>query len=497
MADWGVQKGLAQDFGFGQQTADIARRGNEMRAAQQLAEQRTAKEAADLEFATPMNAWDNENVKKYAQGKIKELGEFARSNPDYKYNVDKLRVYNQIKRELTDNQFLNEGKTVDAEEKALRAYMKDPKNAPLLDTPEFKNQLAGYENYVKTGSIDGNTANRKLFAFIPPEELTDTTPLLMKYAQATALNGKDTKWLANGAGSIHQFASDTDKALAAEGAVNDKVLGRHLQREYNDYMSKLPEGEKPLTLKQYTVGKMQPYFKGDEYHNFSYATGSKSGKGSGSEGTTKNYYAELIQNAKKAALVGAKNGIPGVVAADPEGMNQILTGGKGVINTNGMLFESSPGNYVPFKGSMSKNFTTAGTVVKADPITGQVRSSVLIQMPLSDFEASLDNADAIDFPTFGTGWLGNSATVKKGWEDKVKITTNDNGDQVAEFQLWAPLDANNTNTAGGYNHGMGGKAEGVTSDSAPTVIAQKVRNGVTYQQYSDGTIVGSDGSITK
>lgn len=497
MADFGIRSGLAVDLGFGQQTADLARRGNEMRAAQQLAEQRTAKAAADLEFATPMNAWDNENVKKYAQAKIKELGEFTRSNPDYKYNVDKLRVYNQIKRELTDNQFLNEGKTVDAEEKALRAYMKDPKNAPLLDTPEFQKQLAGYENYVKTGSIDGNTANRKLFAFIPPEELVDTTPMLMKYAQATALNGKDTKWLANGAASIHQFASDADKALAAEGAVNDKVLGRHLQREYNDYMSKLPEGEKPLTLKQYTVAKMQPYFKGDEYHNFNYSTGSKGGgKGSGADGTTKNYYAELIDNARKAALVGAKNGVPGIVAADPDGINQILTGGKGVLNTNGLLFESAPGNYVPFKGSITKNYTTSNTKAKTDPATGMTAASITVQMPLSDFEASLDNADAIDFPTIGTGWLGNTPTVKKGWEDKVKVVTDDNGNKVAEFELWAPLDRNNTNTAGGYNHGMGGKAEGVTSDSN-YVVDTKVANGVTYQKYSNGMIVGSDGSVTQ
>ncbi len=486
MADWGLRKGLAVDMGFGQQTADIARRGNEMRAAQQLAEQRVAKQAADLEFATPMNAWDNENVKKYAQGKIKELGEFTRSNPDYKYNVDKLRVYNQIKRELTDNQFLNEGRNVDAEEKALRAYMKDPKNAPLLDTPEFQNQLAGYENYVKTGSIDGNSANRKLFAFIPPEELVDTTPLLSKYASMAAQNGKDTKWLAKGAGSIHQFVSDSDKALAAEGAINDKELGRHIQREYNDYLSKLPEGEKPLNIKQYTVAKMQPYFKGDEYKNFSYATGDGGGKGSGSQGANRNFYSELIQRAQAAS------GMNKVVAADPDGVNQVLTGGKGVLNTNGLLFEASPGKFIPFKGAITKNYTTSGTKAKYD--SDGLKTSVIVTMPVNQIEEALDGADIFDMPNWFSFYSGKSEARNPNQKDNFRVYEDENGNEVADFELWALLEKTNTNTAGGYNHGMHAKAEAMNSDFDSGSTWQ-TPDGTNWQVGADGNAYGSNGQV--
>lgn len=486
MADFGIRRGLAQSFNYDQRVADIARQNDQMRQAKLYAENQAKMQAEDFDYNNAMNAWDNTQVKEFAQNKIKELGSFIRENPDYKYNLEKRIVYNNIKKELKDNKPLLEGMQVDANVKAMQQYMNDPKNAPLVQSEEFSPIKQQYENYLKTGSTDGNLANRKLFTFTPPEELVDTTPLLSKYASMAAQNGKDTKWLAKGAGSIHQFVSDSDKALAAEGAINDKVLGRHLQREYNDYMSKLGEGEKPLSLKQYTVAKMQPYFKGDEYKNFNYST-SDGGAGKGNQsGSNRNFYKELIERARTAG------GLNKVVAADPDGVNQVLTGGKGVLNTNGLLFEGSPGNYIPFKGSITKNYTTSGTKAKYDQ--DGLKTSVLVQMPLRDFEASLDNADAIDFPTFGTGWLGNEATVKKGWEDKVKISTNENGERVAEFELWAPLEGTNTNTAGGYNHGMHAKAEVITSDFESN-NTWSTPDGVNWQVGSDGNAYGSNGQV--
>ena len=377
---------------------------------------------------------------------------------------------------------------VDGNIKAMQAYMNDPKNAPIVNSEDFKPILSQYENYLKTGSVDGNTANRKLFTFAPPEERVDTTPILMKYAQAAALNGKDMKWLARGVGSVHQFVNDNDKSAAADGAIGDAVLGKYLQKEYNDYLSKVGEGQKPVTLKQYVVAKMNPYFKSDEYKNFNYATGDKGGDGSGSSSVARNYYKELIDRAKVASSSNK------IVAADPDGVNQVLTGGKGVLNTNGLLFESAPGNYIPFKGSITKNYTTSGTKAKYDQ--DGLKTSVTVQMPLEDFEASLDNADVIDYPTWGTGWLGNEATVKKGWEDKVKISTDENGNRVAEFELWAPLEGTNTNTAGGYNHGMHAKAETISSDFQPETWTTNVGGKtVNWQIGSDGNAYGSNGEV--
>lgn len=482
MADIGIRKGLAQSFGYDQATADLARQQDQMRQAKIYAENKAKMLAEDFDYNSAINAWDNTAIKEYAQGKIKELGAFVRENPDYLYNVEKRIAYNNIKRELKDSKPLMEGLQVDSNVKAMEQWKNDPKNAPLLDTPEFQKTLQDYQNYIKTGSADGNTANRKLFTFYPPEELVDTTPLLSKYAQMAAQNGKDIKYLAKGAGSIHQFVSDSDKALAAEGALNDRELGRYLRKEYNDYAEK-NNGQPPMNIKQYAVAKMQPYFKGDDYKNFSYATGDGRGSGSGAGAVTgeRNYYKELTDRAKKASNQNT------ITKADPDGLNQVLTGGRNVLNTNGMLFEASPGNYVPFKGSITKNYTTSQTKAKFDQ--DGLKASVLVQMPLTDFESSLDNADVFDYPTFGTGWLGNETTVKQGWEDRVRIVENENGEKIAEFELWAPLEEKNTNTSAGYNHGMHAKAEGTSSDFGLNAAQYKVSpDGTMYQDMSTGKI---------
>ena len=500
MAEYGIRKGLAVDLGFNQGVADIARQNDQMRQAKVYAENQAKMQAEDFDYNNAMNAWDNTQVKEFAQGKIKELGAFIRDNPDYKYNLEKRIVYNNIKKELKDNKPLLEGMQVDANVKAMQAYMNDPKNAPLVQSEEFSPIKAQYENYLKTGSTDGNLANRKLFTFTPPEELVDTTPLLSKYASLTGQNGKDTKWLANGVGSVHQFVSDMDKAAAAEGAINDKVLGRHLQREYNDYTSKLGEGQKPLTLKQYTVEKMKPYFKGDEYHNFNYATGAKKsgGSGSGADATDKNYYTELIKHAKKSSIQQVKGadgkmsyvGTGLAVNADPKGMDQILTGGKGKLNTGGMFFELTPGNFVPFTAGLIETYTTSGSKIKHDPATGTTYGTVDVQVPIDQIESYMGNADAIDFPTFGTAWAGNKPTVKKGWEDKIQL---DPSTGMASVTLTFPMDENSTNAAGGYNHGMGGKSEAVTSDTKQTISVSKLKAEGNYTDAEVQEIINNRG----
>jgi hypothetical protein len=168
MADIGIRKGLAQSFGYDQATADLARQQEQMRQAKIYAENKAKMLAEDFDYNNAINAWDNTAIKEYAQGKIKELGAFVRENPDYLYNVEKRIAYNNLKRELKDSKPLMEGLQVDANVKEMEKWKNDPKNAPLLDTPEFQKTLQDYQNYIKTGSADGNTANRKLFTFYPP-----------------------------------------------------------------------------------------------------------------------------------------------------------------------------------------------------------------------------------------------------------------------------------------------------------------------------------------
>lgn len=455
MAEYGIKQGLAQSFGYDQRVQDMARQNNAMRQAQIYSENKAKLLADDFDYNNAMNAWDNTAVKGFAQNKLKEIGKFMRENPDFESNLEKRVAYKNLTKELKDNKALNEGLQVDANIKAMQGYMNDPKNAPLVQSEDFEPIKRQYENYLKTGSIDGNTANRKLFTFTPPEELVDTTPLLSKYAQMTALNGQDKRWLAKGAGTIHQFATDMDKAAAAEGAINDRELGKYLQKEYNDYTSKLGENVKPLTLKQYVVNKMQPYFKGDEYKNFNYSTSTSDGGDKKTKGG-RNYFKELLQRTQKAG------GAP--VAASAEGAKQYLTGGQDKLNTAGMLYEKNDGNFVQVAGGLLNDFTTAGSEAKWTP--NGLMMSVIANVPVSS-STDLDQlGDFMGENVYDFGiWSDN---VNKGFDKNAKVGVDKNGNPAVSVKLWVPVESTNTNTSAAYNHGMHAKAEDVTSEFEST-----------------------------
>lgn len=448
----GLKRGLAVDFQYGQRTNDLARQNNAMRQAQIYSENKAKLLADDFDYNNAMNAWDNAAVKEFARGKLKEVGNFMRANPDFESNIEKRIAYKNLTKELKDNKALNEGLQVDGNIKAMQAWRADPKNAPLANSEDFAPIQQAYENYVKTGSIDGVTANRKLFTFTPPEELVDTTTFLSKYAQMTALNGQNTKWLANGAASIHKFATDNDKGLAAEGAINDREGGRYIQKEYNEYLSKLGEGSKPLTLKQYVVNKMQPYFKGDEYQNFSYQTQKQPSDRDNNTKTARNYFDELYSRAEKA------KGQP--VATGVEGLHQYLTGGKDQLNASGMQFESSDGNFINIKGGIVNDFTTAGSETKMTK--DGLKMSVLVNIPV-DSSTDLDRVsdfigeDIYDFGVF-------SDNIKKGYSKNAWTGTMKDGTPSVTAKLWVPAERTNTSTTAAYNYGMHGKQEAVDSD---------------------------------
>jgi hypothetical protein len=484
MAEWGIRQGLAQNFGYDQRTVDLARQQNAMRQAQIYSENKAKMLADDFDYNNAMNAWDNTQVKQYAQGKLKELGQFIRSNPDFETNVEKRVAYKNLVKELKDNKALNEGLQVDSNIKAMQQYMNDPKNAPLVNSEDFQPVLQQYQNYIKTGSVDGNTANRKLFNFVPPEELVDTTPIYAKYAQMTAQNGKNTVHLGPGAASISQFVTDQDKGMAADGLINDRQFGRYVQKEYNEYLSKLPEGQKPMNIKQYAVSKMQPYFKGTEYKNYNYHVSDGGGSGKGKKGESNRDY--LDELAKRTFTAKQTPGASTVVQASAAGVDELLTGGSGKLNTSGALFEIGGGKYIPFKSFLTKNYTTSNSEAKWDDTYGFMVSTE-IQMPLDEAVDLFDSSDAFDDPWF------SGPSVKSAFKDKISITKDEDGNDVAQIKVYKPIEYTNTSNRSAYAHGLHAKSEDInTSVNTNTGSRYLVSpDGTKYQDTETGIIYDS------
>lgn len=489
MAEYGIRKGLAVDLGFNQGVADIARQNDQMRQAKLYAENQAKMQAEDFDYNNAMNAWDNTQVKEFAQGKIKELGAFIRDNPDYKYNLEKRIIYNNIKKELKDNKPLLEGMQVDANVKAMQAYMNDPKNAPLVQSEEFSPIKAQYENYLKTGSTDGNLANRKLFTFTPPEELVDLTPYAQKYASSIARNGKEEKkW--NGVGTIRQYAKEDDKIAAVNSAMNDPVAGKHWKRKYNHYLSTIPEGEKPISFEQMVYRDFQPFVKEDEYKTYNYSTGAGKGSAKGNDAPALSPYKSVYERAFTAY---AQNGKSTPVAASVDGMRRVVAGKGDLMNTAGKFFRTTSGEMIPLNSFSTSNFTTSGTNVFFDKNYG-LMGTVQMSVPLDEFNNTLKSTKPIE--AVNTNWFSPDEMTEN--YKNVQIKENDEGKKIAVFDVMVPLEGSNESVALPYDVGVGTKAQEADSGQEPLMPAsapKKGENGVTYTLWNDGYVRGSDGSV--
>jgi len=97
-----------------QRIADLYKMDEMSRRTDAINEARVKMLANDLDFQNAANSYDNGRIKEYSMGIVKKLGQYARENPDMKYNPDKLVQFNLMRRELKDNPELNRGVASDS-----------------------------------------------------------------------------------------------------------------------------------------------------------------------------------------------------------------------------------------------------------------------------------------------------------------------------------------------------------------------------------------------
>lgn len=459
MAEYGTRRGLAQSFGFDQATADLARQQDQMRQAKIYAENKAKMLAEDFDYNSAINAWDNTAIKEYAQGKIKELGAFVRENPDYLYNVEKRIAYNNIKRELKDSKPLMEGLQVDSNIKAMEQWKNDPKNAPLLDSPQFKKTLKEYENYVRTGSTDENTANRKLFTFYPPEELIDTWGELNKIAKATQLNGESTSYL-RGTKTTKKFVTEPDKLAQANLALSNLNLRRGLEHEYNKYLeSSVPEGQKPLTLEKFVYTNMKNLFPNDEYRDTHYQVKEEREPRTTGDGTKKSESLGLYTDIVDLATLN-----PGkAIQANSLGARKLIAGSDPIIDLGSAYFQTPDGKFTPMNNLNTANFRTNKSEVIYDPTEKKYYVSADITL---DNEQIGDAFRTIN-PVTDPFWWFDNPDVDPEYGEKFSVQ----GDNVS-FKAYFPIEKSNTSLAAAYNHGAGQTLEKSDTDQPAATISR-------------------------
>lgn len=174
--EFGLVSGLAQDLQYNQRINDLRYNEQENRRAGAEAEASAKLFASDMDFKNSMNSYDNPLVKQYAIGKMKEMAEFARNNPDYKYNPMKQVELKRLKNELKDNDIVRRGMATDA---AYGEYLKDRQES-LKDPSRWDTELLDaegrkFDNYFQYGHSHGiegfNQEGPKAVVYTRPQNL--------------------------------------------------------------------------------------------------------------------------------------------------------------------------------------------------------------------------------------------------------------------------------------------------------------------------------------
>lgn len=472
MAEFGIRKGLAQSFGYDQATADLARQQDQMRQAKIYAENKTKMLADDFDYNNAMNAWDNQAIKEYAQGKTKELGAFIRENPDYLYNVEKRIAYNNIKRELKDSKPLMEGLQVDSNVKAMTAWLQDPKNAPLMDDDYVNQKKQEYATYLKTGSTDGVTANRKLFAWQPPEERVDTWGELNKIAKATKLNGESTSYL-RGTKTTKKFVTEADKLTQANLALSNLNLRRGLEHDYNKYLeSSVPEGQKPLTLEKFVYTNMKNLFPNDEYRDTHFQVEETKTPRTTGDGSRKAESLGLYTDVLDLATLN-----PGkAIQANSLGARKLIAGSDPIIDLGSAFFQTPDGKFTPMNNLNTANFRTNKSEIIYDPTEKKYYVSADITLNGDEAEDAFKTINPVNDPF----WWFDNPDVDPKYEEKFSVQGNN-----VSFKAYFPIEKSNTSLAAAYNHGAGQTLEKSDTDQPSQVYS---RSQLKSQGYTDAQI---------
>ena len=245
--EFGLKRGMAYRVPFEQYAQE--QQNNYVLAKHAQAEQVAKAKlfADDFDYNTAMNEYDNPRVKELARGQFQKIGEFIRQNPNYERDPQAMLQLKMMRKELKDNPVLNRGLQSDAAHNEMMKFMVDPKNASVVNDPQFqKEYVQGWENYKKFGHKGGEAASRTMgpqtFSFIPPEQFDDEAYLADR-ASKIPIQERWLKGTEHGLGATVGDVLPERAQLEASNILSDPKVGY----KYKDiWQNKLSPAERSL-----------------------------------------------------------------------------------------------------------------------------------------------------------------------------------------------------------------------------------------------------------
>lgn len=214
MPEIGAITGAAVNMNFDQQINDLYRQDQMRQRSQAIGEAKNKMFIDDLDFQNAMNEYDAPKVKEYAKGKIMEIAQLYKNNPNLMSDPNGLMKLKLLKNDLKSNQVLLKGLATDEAFKRLNADMAEvAKNPNQYDVGAYEKLLAQKNNYLKFGNQDGEEAAKKegekVFLYSKPQEFIDENELFRKVG--TSLKANDYENIRNGNIGAHRtFLNEKD-----------------------------------------------------------------------------------------------------------------------------------------------------------------------------------------------------------------------------------------------------------------------------------------------
>lgn len=481
---YGQASGLAYRHNFQQDIAN--RHNNEMldRQAQHDAETKAMMLGDMFQTTSANNAYDNAQIKDFSHKKIAEIGNFINENPDYQTNPMKWGHLKELQTSLLDNQFVKDGIANDKEYATMMDWVS--KNPGSEQDPDIQKQLGKWNEYQKTGMIDGQ---KQRFMFFDPTKDSDISAYFMGVAGHTTLTGmKDM-------GTYQKlFASETDRNAAANFAVkNNKQVSYHFNTLSDDQKKQFIPTPKDISMgitdpmQKYARSLMDPFFSQQiSQKHITGTSGGKKGGGSGG-GNERDLFYETIK------LAADPRNKTGQVQIPPEHIESMLLDKSGTANmTSALMWNTTNPNdqdFTPINLGQRK-FSSNGTVKTIRDAKGQPISFVAggqVSIPQGEF-AKMFGDEMMDIHGMRLG-LGDvtdntDVSILSEFQDKYQVSTDKNGAKVIKMNVSIPIDVNSVNAHNFNNAGGGMKQEAFTSDINP--------KGLHKAQAPDGSIVFVD-----
>lgn len=420
----------------------------------------------DIQFGKAFDTYNKQRLEQHTNSTMDQITQMV-SDGDIMGNPEKLYKIKQLKQSLIDNEIVDESIRFMANKEMRMKFQADPRNAELLDEPEYLDSLKREKLYESTGSANGDINKKEEYGFTPPPVKINTAALIAESFSKLEQHGM-SQWGA-GIDGYRQFVTHGDRRAAAENLYNDaSIAGKALRREWQsmDDKERKVYANNPVN---WISERGKGYVPADKYHGGSIPKTTGPG-GANNKGSMRDIWDDVATDPLlgAAGLKQTASGlmrIPGITPkANPKvtlsGLRGTAVGPKGDIDLSDAVVYDGNGNPLPVDfGFISSGASETGelmlrTVPGSDGLPypnpqRPLEMGIRFDISVGEFVAKYnDQMGGVIDPDFFEGDIYED-TNDYDIEENNKYSsilrnagyTNKNGDQMISITAWRPVSA--------------------------------------------------------